>query len=185
MSLNTDIFYQHLSATINRVWLYYQHPIKTTPCRNPATTSQTTPIFLPINFQYNPTPTTSHTSTNPSNIQYHCTTHISLIHITNFKCTVSSTTPRYTLPQRLVFLELFSLFLYTLEKLPLCPCANKSSKTIHCLKTYLADRQQFLMINKLGAERKLLLQFSLFCPLFSAVLLMRLFKVFILCINEP
>ena len=29
----------NLSATINRVWLYYQHPIKTTPCRNPATTS--------------------------------------------------------------------------------------------------------------------------------------------------
>ena len=65
MSLNTDVFYQHFSATINRVWLYYQHPIKTTPCRNPATTSQTTPIFLPINFQNNPTPTTWHTSTNP------------------------------------------------------------------------------------------------------------------------
>ena len=29
-------------------------------------------------------PTTSHTSTNPSNTQYHCTTHISLTHTTNF-----------------------------------------------------------------------------------------------------
>ena len=29
-------------------------------------------------------PTTSHISTYPSNTQYHCTTHISLIHITNF-----------------------------------------------------------------------------------------------------
>ena len=103
MSLNTDIFYQHLSATINRVWLYYQHPIKTTPCRNQATTSQTTPIILAINFQYNSTPTTSHISTNPSNIQYHCTTHISFIHITNLNHTVSSTTPKYTLPQCLVW----------------------------------------------------------------------------------
>ena len=67
MSLNTDIFYQHPSATINRVWLYYQHPIKTTPCRNQATTSQTTPVILAINFTY-----------------------------------VSTTTPKYTLPQRLV-----------------------------------------------------------------------------------
>ena len=84
MSLNTDIFYQHLSATINRVWLYYQHPIKTTPCRNRATTSQTTPIILAVIFQYNLTPTTSQVSTNPWSIQYHCTTHISLMHITNF-----------------------------------------------------------------------------------------------------
>ena len=65
MSLNTDIFSQHLSATINRVWLYYRHPIKTTPYGNPATTSQTTPIILAINFQYNFTPTTSHISTKP------------------------------------------------------------------------------------------------------------------------
>ena len=101
MSLNTDIFYQHPSATINRVWLYYQHPIKTTSCRNPATTSQTSPVILAINFQYNLTPTTSHVSTYPSNIQYHCTTHISLMHITNFTY-VSTTTPKYTLPQRLV-----------------------------------------------------------------------------------
>ena len=101
MSVDTDIFYQHLSATINRVWLFYKHSIKTTPCRNPATTSQTTPVILVINFQYNSTPTTSHISTNPSNIQYHCTTHISLIHITNFH-TPSTTTPKYTLPQRLV-----------------------------------------------------------------------------------
>ena len=41
-----------MPCTINRVWLYYQHPIKTTPCRNPATTSQTTPLILAINFQY-------------------------------------------------------------------------------------------------------------------------------------
>ena len=30
MSLNTEIFYQHLSATVNRVLLHYQHPIKQT-----------------------------------------------------------------------------------------------------------------------------------------------------------
>ena len=84
MSLNTDIFYHHISATIIRVWLYYQHPTKTNPCRNPATTSQTTPIIFAINFQYHSTPTTSHIATNPSNIQYHCTTDISLIHITLF-----------------------------------------------------------------------------------------------------
>ena len=42
-ALNTDIFYQHLSTTINRVCSYYQHPIKTSPCRNPAATSQTHP----------------------------------------------------------------------------------------------------------------------------------------------
>ena len=88
-------------------------------------------------------------------------------------------------PDNVIFLVLFPLFLRKLEKLPLCPCANKTSKTIHCLKTYQAERQQFLMINKLRAERELLHQFSLFCPLFSAVLLMYLFRVFILCINEP
>ena len=41
------------------------------------------PIIVPINFQYNPTPTTSLISTDPSKIQYPCTTHISLVHITN------------------------------------------------------------------------------------------------------
>ena len=101
MSLNTDIFYQHLSATINIVWLYYQHPIKTTPCRNPATTSQTTPIILAINFQYNSTPTTSHISTNPQIYNTNALpTYPSYTQQTSR--TLSTTKPKYTLPQRLV-----------------------------------------------------------------------------------
>ena len=132
MSLNTDIFYQHLSATINRVWLYYQHPIKTTPCRNPATTSQTTPIILATNFQYNSTPTTPHISTNPSNIQYQCTAHISLIHVTNSH--VRLVQPRPNIRSHSAFLEQKKAFALKKKKFNSHQCGRRDvswKRSIH------------------------------------------------------
>ena len=103
ISTSTTTSLQHLKSLLPpKIIIFYYFILSST--RNKIHWLTNTAIILPIQVQYNSTPFTSHISTNP--LKYTTLLHYSHITNTHKKTSrmPSSSTPKCTFPQRLLFL---------------------------------------------------------------------------------